>query len=217
MSLLQRLLAEQRERLEEECKKLQRQIAMKSEVRVEPRCRLATPSPGHTAAPGAQGAQGAAPFHTRSPVRSALRHCSLAPAAVMPATSSLWPAFPLRAGWCPCPRAVMSALAGSRGCAQEAGSALSALKESMSAEAAAKAKEERVELLRRQSLRRIKNKDIAAGWAAWFELWSAKTYAMARLRECGNKLHTPGLMVAFGTWAEWWTALKRAELEKKLG
>jgi len=129
-SLLQRLLAEQRERLEEECKKLQRQIAMKSE---------------------------------------------------------------------------------------EAGSALSALKESMSAEAAAKAKEERVELLRRQSLRRIKNKDIAAGWAAWFELWSAKTYAMARLRECGNKLHTPGLMVAFGTWAEWWTALKRAELEEKLG
>jgi len=97
----------------------------------------------------------------------------------------------------------------------EQGSALQALKEQVSAEAAAKAKEERVETLRRQSLRRIKNKDLAAGWAAWLARWEAKAYALSRLRECGNKLHTPELSVAFGVWSEWWRALKLSQLESQ--
>ena len=67
---------------------------------------------------------------------------------------------------------------------------------------AQKAKEERVELLRRQSMRRMMNRDLSFGWTAWYELWSAKTYAMARLREVGNKFKAPELANAFGFWRE---------------
>ena len=59
------------------------------------------------------------------------------------------------------------------------------------------AKEERIELLRRQSMRRMLNAGLANAWSAWFELWEAKTYAMGRLRECSNRLHKPGLSIAF--------------------
>jgi len=69
---------------------------------------------------------------------------------------------------------------------------------------AAKEKEERVEHLRKQSMRRIANKDIAAGWIAWFELWEAKSYALRRLREVGNKLRSPELSYGFGLWAGAW-------------
>ena len=65
-----------------------------------------------------------------------------------------------------------------------------------------KAKEERVELLRRQVMRRMMNQGIANGWAAWYELWTAKTYAMERLREVGNKFKAPELSNAFGFWAD---------------
>ena len=63
-----------------------------------------------------------------------------------------------------------------------------------------KAKEERIELMRRQVLRRIKNQGIASGWSAWIELWEAKTYAMNRLREVGNRFQSPALADAFGFW-----------------
>lgn len=43
---------------------------------------------------------------------------------------------------------------------------------------AAKAKEERIELLHRQSMRRIANRDLYNGWSAWSELWQAKTCAL---------------------------------------
>ena len=61
----------------------------------------------------------------------------------------------------------------------------------------AQAKEQRVELLRRQSMRRIQNRGLFSGWAAWHELWSAKTYALNRLKECGKRLHQPELSHAF--------------------
>ena len=77
-----------------------------------------------------------------------------------------------------------------------------------------KSKEERVELLRRQVTRRIMNAGISRGWTAWVELWSAKTYAMGRLRECGNKLHAPGLTTAFWIWADMW-AERKAKLERE--
>jgi len=65
-----------------------------------------------------------------------------------------------------------------------------------------KAKEERVEQMRRQSIRRIANKDLAAGWEAWVELWEAKTYAMKRLRQVGNRLKRPEVAIAFSLWSE---------------
>ena len=52
---------------------------------------------------------------------------------------------------------------------------------------AEKAKEERVELLRRQIMRRIIHAEVVRGWTAWHELWSAKTYAMRRLREVSER------------------------------
>ncbi len=41
---------------------------------------------------------------------------------------------------------------------------------------------------------------MSLGFMAWVELWEAKTYAMNRLRECGNKFRKPGLADAFGFW-----------------
>ena len=81
------------------------------------------------------------------------------------------------------------------------GSALQRMKESVSAEAMAKAKEERIELLRRQVVRRIANRDLALGWSAWHALWEAKSYALGRLREVGNHLRAPEIAGAFGFWS----------------
>ncbi len=57
---------------------------------------------------------------------------------------------------------------------------LAALKEDLEAKALAQAerdKEERIELLKRQSARRMLNAGLANGWSAWLELWEAKTCA----------------------------------------
>ena len=64
----------------------------------------------------------------------------------------------------------------------------------------AKEKEERVEMLRRQSVRRVMNQSLAAGFSAWTELWEAKTYAMKRLRQVGNRLLKTDLAFAFYEW-----------------
>ena len=61
-------------------------------------------------------------------------------------------------------------------------------------------KEKRVELLRRQVVRRMMNASIVNGWSAWYELWAAKTYAMARLRQAATRLHAPQLERAFSCW-----------------
>ena len=56
---------------------------------------------------------------------------------------------------------------------------------------AVQAKEERVELLKRQIGRRILNQGLMRGFTAWTELWEAKSYAMGRLQECGAKFKAP--------------------------
>ena len=61
-------------------------------------------------------------------------------------------------------------------------------------------KEGRVEMVRRQSLRRILNRRLASGWAAWSAFWSAKTYALRRLRQVANHLKSPELARAFTWW-----------------
>jgi len=66
-----------------------------------------------------------------------------------------------------------------------------------------KEKEARVELLRRQMVRRMMNASTANAWGAWVELWEAKTYAMGRLLEVRNRLSQPELSKAFGFWARW--------------
>ena len=66
----------------------------------------------------------------------------------------------------------------------------------------AKERDERIELLRRQSMRRMLNQDLSAGLMAWVELWSAKVYAMAKLRKVANRLRAPALSAAFSQWAD---------------
>ena len=82
-----------------------------------------------------------------------------------------------------------------------------------------KSKEERIELLRRQCTRRMLNRGIAIGWQCWFELWDAKTYAMNRLRDVGNRFRAPELANAFRFWGELVREAKRnaqfAELERQ--
>ena len=64
----------------------------------------------------------------------------------------------------------------------------------------AKAKEEHIELLRRQSVRRLLSRDLADGWSAWAEMWSAKRWSKDKLRECANRLHAPDLSNAWRAW-----------------
>ena len=82
-----------------------------------------------------------------------------------------------------------------------------------------KSKEERVELLRRQATRRMLNRDISWGWQCWLELWEAKTYAMGRLRDVGNRFKAPELANAFGFWSGMCAEIRRsaqmAEIEKQ--
>ena len=63
-------------------------------------------------------------------------------------------------------------------------------------------KEARIELLRRQSLRRVANRDLSSGWKAWIELVDAKAYSMERLRTVGNRLRAPEIAHAFSWWAQ---------------
>ena len=69
-------------------------------------------------------------------------------------------------------------------------------------------KEHRVEMLRRQSMRRMANSGLSFGFVAWTELANARRYALTRLRDMGNKLRSPEKSTAF----EWWTIdLKEAK------
>jgi len=77
-----------------------------------------------------------------------------------------------------------------------------------------KDKEARVELLRRQMVRRMMNANVANAWGAWVELWEAKTYAMGRLLEVRNRLSQPELSKTFGFWArDAMEAKQQAELK----
>ena len=95
---------------------------------------------------------------------------------------------------------------------QVEGSTLQKLKEKYSTEAAAKAKEERIELLRRQSVRRMLHAGLSGAWMAWFKMWSAKSYAMTRLRQCANRLHSPKLSDAFGEWVGGWKEARAEQI-----
>ena len=61
-------------------------------------------------------------------------------------------------------------------------------------------REERVELLRRQSARRMLHRDLVLGWNAWLEAYEARRYAHGRLRAVSHRLHSPELSRAFEHW-----------------
>jgi hypothetical protein len=52
-----------------------------------------------------------------------------------------------------------------------------------------KAKDERVEWMRRQAARRMMATGLAVGWAAWLALYWARRNALGRLRMAANRLH----------------------------
>ena len=77
----------------------------------------------------------------------------------------------------------------------------------------AQAKEERIELLRRQVGRRMMNKDLSTAWTAWLEMWEAKMYTMAQLRQVANRLHAPEKSNAFHHWlVDWQEDLRQKKL-----
>ena len=61
-------------------------------------------------------------------------------------------------------------------------------------------------------IRRMSNRELARGWTAWAEFWSARAYAMGRLREVGNKLRAPSLAAALTFWVQD-HGLQKAEAE----
>jgi chromosome segregation ATPase len=61
-------------------------------------------------------------------------------------------------------------------------------------------------------MRRVLNRNLTLGWSAWLELWEAKTHAMDRLRQCGNRLHAPALANSFALWL---ADMRCAEREKE--
>ena len=73
-----------------------------------------------------------------------------------------------------------------------------------------------MELLRRQVGRRMFYSSLAHAWTAWTDFWSAKTYAMGRLQQCGNKLKTPALATSFGVWVADTEQRKKAAAWKEL-
>ena len=69
-----------------------------------------------------------------------------------------------------------------------------------------KAKEERIELMKKQSMRRMLNAALSGAWGAWLEMWEAKVYATERLKLCGNRLHAPEKTKVFTKWKDEWRA-----------
>ena len=69
---------------------------------------------------------------------------------------------------------------------------------------AAEQKEQRMEEVMRMLARRMLHRDVSGAFAAWIELWEAKTYALNRMRQIANMLHpkTRELARCFTTWAD---------------
>ena len=74
---------------------------------------------------------------------------------------------------------------------------------------AEKEKEERVELLRRQFVRRMKNREISGGWGAWKEMWEARTRALKWLHASSGRMRRPGVSAAFNAWTFHWHQARR--------
>jgi hypothetical protein len=73
-----------------------------------------------------------------------------------------------------------------------------------------KEREERIELLHRQSLRKLLAPGLSVGFGAWVELWEARTHALKQLRRACARLQAPILASAFRGWADDWTEARHA-------
>jgi Ca2+-binding EF-hand superfamily protein len=79
----------------------------------------------------------------------------------------------------------------------------------------AKAKEERVELLCRQMVRRMLYNDIIRGWTSWVDMWEEKTHLMRCMRKAGGRLAKPAMSSAFALWQQVNQDEKRAAVMRK--
>jgi len=66
----------------------------------------------------------------------------------------------------------------------------------------AKAKEARVDLIAKQTARRMKYRDLSRGWTAWAEVWAAHVHQTATLRHVASRLAAPALSKAFAWWLQ---------------
>jgi hypothetical protein len=85
----------------------------------------------------------------------------------------------------------LAALAAER---DDAADAMATLRATLEAQLAARSKDDkeaRVELLRKQSMRRLMNKGLVRGWLAWSALYKARSYAINRLRQVASHLRSP--------------------------
>ena len=70
-----------------------------------------------------------------------------------------------------------------------------------------KLRDARVELLRRQIVRRILHRSLARGWTSWVELWQARVFALDWLRRAGNTFRRTDVSRSFYRWREEWQEL----------
>ena len=80
---------------------------------------------------------------------------------------------------------------------------------------AARAKEERVEMLRKQAARRIQNQGIIAGWSAWHAQWEERAYQKRLLAGAAARLARPQQVWCFGVWRASLEASREAGVAKQ--
>jgi len=78
------------------------------------------------------------------------------------------------------------------------------------------AREERVELLQRQSGRRLRHRELSGAWNAWLESREARAYALWKLRTVANKLRAPQLSVGFDAFVVRWERAKARRAERSV-
>ena len=79
----------------------------------------------------------------------------------------------------------------------------------------ARAKEERIELLRKQAARRIQNAGITAGWTAWHAMWEERAYQKRLLAGAAARLARPQQVWCFGAWRTSLEASREAGVAKE--
>ena len=71
-------------------------------------------------------------------------------------------------------------------------------------------KEARVELLRRQSARRIANAELSRGWSTWKLGWQARVDRRRMIKGAAMRMMKPLLLSAYGFWKHDWDSKQRS-------
>ena len=64
--------------------------------------------------------------------------------------------------------------------------------------------QERKEMVRRQFVRRMRNRDLTRGWETWFDMWEAETLRARQMQRVRNLMDRPALVTSFGFWIHDW-------------